>query len=45
MNAEDLVGMLLLMQISFYAYRIWRDRPKQTTQSTPGIYDWEQETW
>jgi hypothetical protein len=46
MSGEDLVGMLLLMQISFYASRIWRDRPKQSTPSTQkGIYDQEQETW
>ena len=48
MSGEDLVGALLLTQISYYAFCIWRDRPKQSTpstQSTPGIYDQEQETW
>jgi hypothetical protein len=43
MSGEDLVGMLLLTQISYYAFCIWRDRPKQSTQK--GVYDWEQETW
>ncbi len=46
MSGEDLVGALLLMQMSYYAFCIWRDRPKQSTPSTQkGIYDWEQETW
>jgi hypothetical protein len=46
MSGEDLVGALLLMQIYYYDFCIWRDRPKESTPSTQkGVYDQEQETW